>query len=104
MVLQMGIASKKKKKKKIEMKIKKTKGIKEIQINGNGNSQIVKKLFYLNSIRPFAKLRKLTNWQLADCNRQINCNHPGPETDFFMGFRDIIHFHSQHKIIVQISN
>ena len=52
---------------------------------GMGIVKLLKKLFYLNFIRPFAKLRKLTNWQLADCNRQINCNHPGPETDFFHG-------------------
>ena len=50
-----------------------------------GIVKLLKKLFYLNFIRPFAKLRKLTNWQLVDCNRQINCNHPGPETDFFHG-------------------
>ena len=25
--------------------------------------------------RHFSKLRKLANWQLADCNRHNNCNH-----------------------------
>ena len=35
--------------------------------------------------RPFSKLTKLSNWQLADCNRHINYDHRGPETDFFMG-------------------
>ena len=31
---------------------------------------------------PFSKLRKLANWQLADCNRHINCDHQGPERGF----------------------
>ena len=34
--------------------------------------------------RPFSKLRKLTNWQLADCNRHIDCKiHQSPKTEFF---------------------
>ena len=30
----------------------------------------------------------MTNWQLADCNRQINCNHQSPKTEFPLGLKD----------------
>ena len=36
-----------------------------------------------SQIGPFSKLRKLGNWQFADCNRHINCYHRGPEADFY---------------------
>ena len=39
-----------------------------------------------NITRPFSKLRKLANWQLADCNSHINCDHQFPKTDFSWGF------------------
>ena len=32
--------------------------------------------------RHFSKLRKIANWQLAHCNRHLNCNHQSPKTDF----------------------
>ena len=35
-------------------------------------------------IRHFSKLRKLANWQLADCYRHINCEHEGPKAEFQM--------------------
>ena len=41
-------------------------------------------------IRPFSKLRYFANWQLADCNRHINCNHQSPKTGISTGFRNFI--------------
>ena len=40
-------------------------------------------LLHFSNIRPFSKLRNLANWQLADCNRRINCNHQSPKTGLF---------------------
>ena len=37
----------------------------------------------VSASRYFSKLRKFTNWQLADCNRHINCNRQSPETELF---------------------
>ena len=36
------------------------------------------------------KFQTLTNWQLADCNRCINCNDQSPKTDFCNVFKDCI--------------
>ena len=45
----------------------------------------------------FSKLRKLANWQLANCNGCITCNHRGPETDFFMRFGHHSFLHKAHN-------
>ena len=38
----------------------------------------------------FSKLTKLTNWQLAYCNRHISCDHKSPQTEFLNGFKNCI--------------
>ena len=42
--------------------------------------------------RLFYKQRKLTNCQLADRNRQINCNHQGAKAQFPKRFRYCINW------------
>ena len=40
---------------------------------------------FCGCIRPFSKLRKLANWQFADCNRHINCDRQDQKPEFLTG-------------------